>query len=522
MQSLLKKYYNVVYFSVLLACSAAIIWGNFIITLCCIVLTTFWICNGNYFKGLKTALKRKSSLCLLLICTLILARFIPQLPHPDAVRCIEKYIPSFLFVFILASQKETNHKIFHAILLVYLFSIVINTLFCVGQYVFNFTNTAAFRSIGYFMSYIRLSLFTLLGCVVCVYYLFYNTTVDIKKNERIFLWIALIWLVCFVLLSKTITAYIAFSVLLVIFIFDQIRKHSSTQTKIILLSFLGIGVIGTTIFLYSEARYFLSPDVVNIASLDEKTSHGNKYNTFTKGVQLENGHWANLYVCDHEIDSCWQERTGMNTIWELNKDGFAYYHTLCRYMTSKNLRKDADGFAQLTDNDIENVKNGFTNYRFTSNFSPKKRFYEAFWEIHSYTLGDDPDGHSITQRWEFLKCAKKVMCIYPWFGAGAFARTEMFKFYEQDATLEPRHWNLPHNQFILMGVTTGVVGLIIFVGCFIGLFFFSRKKWNALTLGWFIITLISFFSEDTMNTYAGLAFCTYFGSLILFVQPENN
>ncbi|MCQ2959213.1 MAG: O-antigen ligase family protein [Bacteroidales bacterium] len=521
MQSLFKRYSGLADFITLLVCSSAIIWGNFIITLSCILLSTFWILNGNYTASIKNILSRKTSLCFLIICSILLARFSLQIPHPDALNALNKYLPFFIFIVTLGSRKEASHNEFHTIMLAYVFSITINTIFCLCNYFINISDTTAFRSVGFFMSYIRLSLFSLLGATICIYYLFYNKIYPVRKSERIFLYFSLTWLIAYILFSKTITAYVALSVLSGLFFIDQIRKKTSKKSRTALILALCLSIIAISAILYSEAKYFIYPDKIDIATLDTKTNSGNAYKPFTKGTQTENGHWNNLYICEEELDSCWQQKTGMASVWDLNKDNYPYINTLCRYMTSKNLRKDAEGFAQLSDDDIENIKKGFTNFRFTSNINPKKRIYEAFWEIHGYYLGDNPDGHSITQRWEFIKCAHKVIQKFPWIGAGAYAKTEMFKFYEKDNILRENHWNLPHNQFALIGITTGYIGLIIFILCLIGLFIFSRKKWNAITLGWLLITVISFFSEDTMNTFAGLAFSAYFGGLILFVQPEN-
>lgn len=521
MQSLFKSYSQTVYVAILALCCVAMLWGNFLITFSSILLASFWVLNGNYRQAISQIVSRKAVICYLIIIGMILVRCLVQFPHQAAVRAATKYIPFFIFVFIIGSCKELNAKQFRMIMLLFVGSLDLNTFVCIVRHILSETDTSNFRTVGIFMSYIRLSLFTVIGCATCIYYLFYEKTATPSKGERIFLWISVIWLTIAVVLLKTLMAYIVFAVLATLFAVSQIKQNYSAKTKKILLSLFLVLVVAAGAVLYSEARYFLFPDTINTENPNKTTSHGNAYNTYSNSSQVENGHWAYVYVCEKELDSCWQARTG-KSVYETASNGFAYLPTLCRYMASKNLRKDAEGFARLTDSDIAHIQDGFSNYRFTSNSDIRKRIYEAFWEIHSYLNGENPNGHSITQRIEFLACAKKVADKFPWIGAGAFAQTEMMQFYSQENILQPTNWNLPHNQFMLMCVTTGYVGLIVFILCFVGLFFFSKKKWNALTISWFVATTLSFLSEDTMNTLAGTAFCALLGGIILFAQPEND
>lgn len=520
MLSTVKNYTTTIYCALLALCTIAILWGNFFVTLCSIIITAFWILSGS-FKSISTLFNRKAALCYLIIITMILVRCLVQFPHPAAIRAFTKYIPFLLFICVLGNCMELTHKQFRTVMFIFVCSLDINTFVCLANHFITQTDTSNFRSIGLFMSYIRLSLFTIVGCATCIYYLFYNQQYKPTPKERLFLWLSVIWLSFVIVILKTLIAYCIYAVLALIFCISQINNKSSKKIKITLLATFLIALIGIGSLVYSEARYFLFPDTIEEHALETTTALGNPYRHYTKGSHIENGHWENIYICEKELDSCWNAQTG-TSVYDTSSTGFPYLPTLCRYMTSKNLRKDAQGFSNLSYEDIENVKNGFTNFRFTNNASIRKRIYEAFWEIFSYLNGENPNGHSITQRLEFLACAKHVTRQFPWIGAGAFAQTEMFKQYETDNILQPTNWNLPHNQYMLMCVTTGIVGFTIFMLCLIGMVLFSRKKWNMLTISWFITTFISFCSEDTMNTMAGTAFCAFLGGLILFAQPENN
>ena len=275
-----------------------------------------------------------------------------------------------------------------------------------------------------------------------------------------------------------------------------------------------------TILYKDTARYFLQPDEVSIAELEQFTEKGNSYQ-HSITTQVENGHQVGIYICQKELEESWQNRIG-SSVWEVDQNGNVYFYTLCRYLTSKNLRKDAKSFETLTNEDIDAIKKGFTNYRFLSNSNPIKRVYEIFWEIYHYSNGGNPNGHSVTQRAEFVSCAWKAMKNNPLIGAGCNIKSEMDMFYAQSVNqLSKEHKCFPHNEYMFIGVLCGFAGLLLFVIALIGLIASSKNIWTPLTIAWFVIVIVSFFTEDTLDTAAGQSLFGLFGAVILFCQPRK-
>lgn len=520
MQSLFRKYTETVYFILLLLCCSAVMWGNFCITVVTIALFVFWLCSGNFAQGFSTLSHRKTSLLFAVICLAILLRLAMQIPDEDALHGLIKYLPLFVFILTIGCQSELQKEQFHRIMMVFVLSLFINTIVCFVHFIVTHTDTENFRNISWFMSYLRLSLFVLLGITICSQYLFYQKDIQLKRYERIVLAIALLWFVLFLVLLKSFTAYVIFAFLFLYFILYQIHKTNKKRIAILGYSIIVVGILSVFLGIYSEARFFLHPDKVEMENLEKSTPYGNAY-THEKGCQVENGHWVYLYVCRQELENSWSARTG-RSVWEQNDVGHITYYTLIRYMASKGLRKDAADFQKLSDADIDAVKQGFTNYRFLSNSNPRKRLYEICWEWFNYLHDGNPNGHSITQRIEFLKCAFATWTDNFWFGTGGKIQSQMFAHYQvADKQLTNDHWCLPHNQWMFFAVSGGIVGLILFAVCFIGMFFFSRQKWNTITVGWFIIATISFFTEDTINSEAGQAFFGLMGAIVLFAQPQQ-
>lgn len=519
MSSVFKKYSNTVFFVILAYACASCFWGNFLITLSSILLATYWVFDGNYKEKLATISENSTAGFFILIPFLIIGRMIIQLPNEIAVSYIIKYLPLFIFSFVIASKKPLSQQQFHTLLIVFVISIFINSLYCFANFIIVHNDIEDFREISPRISYIRLALFVLCAIVVCAYYLFYNAY-DICKKERIFLWVAMVWLLCFVMMMKCFTAYVVLGILICLFVIQRIWKSKKKMGAIIGVSILAIGVCLVVIILYSEARYFLQPDEVEISKLEVISEKGNPYQ-HSITTQVENGHQVGIYICQKELEECWKNRTG-GSVWEVDHNQNVYYYTLCRYLASKNLRKDAKAFETLTDEDIEAIKNGFTNYRFLSNSNPIKRVYEIFWEIYHYSKGGNPNGHSITQRAEFVSCAWKAMKNNPLIGAGCNIKTEMDLVYAQSVNqLSENHKCFPHNEYMFIGVLCGFAGLLLFIIALIGIIVSSKNIRTPLTIAWFIIVIVSFFTEDTLDTAAGQSLFGLFGAVILFCQPRK-
>ena len=118
-----------------------------------------------------------------------------------------------------------------------------------------------------------------------------------------------------------------------------------------------------------------------------------------------------------------------------DRKGQELKYTLLRYMTSKNLRKDADGVNKLTQTDINAIENGLANYIFLDKISIKSRIYEIMWELDSFRRGKDTGGHSVAQRLVYLKVAMNIISQNPVFGVGTGDVKMKFDTYYRDSKI---------------------------------------------------------------------------------------
>ena len=79
------------------------------------------------------------------------------------------------------------------------------------------------------------------------------------------------------------------------------------------------------------------------------------------------------------------------------------------YLASKGLRKDSVGIAQLTDDDINNIEKGYSNYLVPGMDPYRERIYRFLWEWSVYVENNDPSGHSLTQRFEYWKASAGII-----------------------------------------------------------------------------------------------------------------
>jgi O-antigen ligase len=192
-------------------------------------------------------------------------------------------------------------------------------------------------------------------------------------------------------------------------------------------------------------------------------------------------------------------------------------------MTSKNLRKDSTGVWQLTAQDIKNIEGGMTNYLFESK-GLYPRLYQSVWEFDQYLKNGAVNAHSLSQRIYYLKTAFSIIHDNFWFGVGTGdAQIEFNKKYAQNDAPLSDMWKLrSHNQFVAFFVTFGLLGFVIIIASFIYLPF-TEKRWrNFYFVMFYMVALLSFLNEDTLETQAGATFFAFFVAFFIYAQPKGD
>jgi hypothetical protein len=207
---------------------------------------------------------------------------------------------------------------------------------------------------------------------------------------------------------------------------------------------------------------------------------------------------------------------------DLLPNGYPLYSILIRYLTSKGLKKDAEGIKSLTVQDIKNVENGISNIIFQKKkYTLYPRIYQTVWEYYMYSKTGNPSYQSFSQRIEYSKAALTIIKKHFWFGVGAGNWKEEFNkaYISNKSKLDESLYASSHNQYLNYMVKFGFTGLMIIL-FFIVYPVIKNKKYNdPLFMIFLVFLFFANFADSNFETHMGSSFFLFF--YCLFVVYEN-
>lgn len=358
------------------------------------------------------------------------------------------------------------------------------------------------------VSHIRLSLLVCMGIVLLALQ-FERSRVGLLQGALIALFLYFLWAVESVTGSMVLGAVTGF--FLVRTIVNSKKAGMQWRSAIGLLLLLAFM---TGFFFQSYKDYFSAPPLEDL-ELASHTALGEAYDHNTDNLIQSSGHYVWLYVAWAELNHAWSERSDIG-FYDADERGEQLYGTLVRYMTSLGLNKDAEGVAQLSDADIKNIETGVTNALTIGRHGLRERIDQIFFEMDLYQNGGNPSGSSVTQRFEFWKTAKEIIAGNLIFGVGTGDVQSAFDSqYEDTASkLESRYRLRAHNQYLTMFVTFGLLGFLWFMVVLIYPLRYRHLRKDPVFLTFIIVALMSFLTEDTLETQAGVTFFAFFYCLL--------
>jgi hypothetical protein len=222
------------------------------------------------------------------------------------------------------------------------------------------------------------------------------------------------------------------------------------------------------------------------------------------------------------LEASWNKRSKIKYT-DKDLKGNEIDFTLIRFLTSKGVRKDEDAVNALSSQEVAAIERGVVNVNYQNISSIEGRIHEIFWELDLYKTSGDPNGHSITQRFEFWKAALGIIKENVLFGVGTGDIKNAFEL-EYDKMKSPliKEWRLrSHNQYLSITVAFGIIGLLWFLITLIYPMILFNKTFDYLYITFFLIAIVSFFTEDTLETQAGVTFFAFFNSFFLFIKRNK-
>jgi hypothetical protein len=441
---------------------------------------------------------------------------------PKGLDDLRNKMPLLTLPLILFTTKPLDSKEFKLLFNFFFLGVLVSSISCFLVYK-GFTKKVIVdvRQASVFMSHIRFSLFIAFTIIALLFFII-NETKFIYKIMR---GVAIIWLLFFMYkleMATGILCLVATSILLLVII-----SAKKLPKKLSLAFVISIGVIG--VFIISKAISSLNMFEENKSNsanvLLEKTKSGKHYYHDTLFNVAENGNLIFVNICETELRTEWPTKSSLH-LDDLDKKGNTTYYTLMRYLASKGLNKDSIGISKLNTDDVKNIERGNTNYKYDINSGLAYKWRELVWEYTSFKRNRNPSGHTLTMRLEFWKTATYIIKQNLLVGVGTGDVQDAFnQAYVETNSLLDMKWRLrSHNQYLAIGVAFGLIGLVVFIVYLMLPAFLLRDKLQYLYWPFLIIAMLSFITEDTLETQSGVSFFIFFQALFLWLasfQPKT-
>ena len=323
------------------------------------------------------------------------------------------------------------------------------------------------------------------------------------------------------LLSGIVTLGVLFFCTLVYILRKKDRKYALLSILLFTIVLLISGY-----WLYIQINNYFSPKEPLVTHAEQKTQLGGTYRD-NSDTFIENGYYVGNYCCPDEVNLAWEERTGLNItdFCEGKQQGehFHYYDIIYRYLNSKGLRKDYQGVKSLTEKDIENIKQGFSNVVYAEGFSLKARLYRTFYEFECYSRTGEVENMSLIQRLIWSDNALKIIKQQPILGSGTGdvkedLDRELMKTYPELCKVT----NDPHNLLIYICATFGIVGLLYVIFVFVLAFCNGKMLDNKYFVLFVVICLCWTFCESFFERIDGMAFFSFLFSYFYLQKISYN
>jgi len=352
-------------------------------------------------------------------------------------------------------------------------SVAFIALLNLGHYYFLTRNFLALdiRQLSWFGSHIRFGVLASFSVAIA----YFNFS---KKNlSPLLFWIFVAFITYYTLFSQVFSAYLALAIVGICIVYARMALKGWTKYFWI---FLAVTLISFGTFL----TLLLNPN------------------------HAECGEFKNFELANKE----WNARSEM-PLGGLDKKNQPLQSTTERYMCSKSIEVNETNIRKLSATDIQNIENGFAD-----EYQANNGFFSRISEI-KYQLYEakNPNGHSLLQRIEYWKTATFIVSnhFFAGVGIGDIDQTFGYAYKERHSPLSKEYQARSHNMFLTTWIGTGLVGITLFVLLFIVGFYQSVKRRSWLLFVFMLVSLLTMFFEDSLETQAGVSFFAFYYSFLL-------
>lgn len=471
-----------------------------------VLLLANWVLEGRWHQ--KWQMARESRL-LQAIAILFLLHLIGMLwteNHATGWHIVQRVFPLMAVpLVILTTPPPAGHA---RKVLLWIYTATVFVVSVIGLMRWLTIPDLPYRLIVPFVSHIRFSL----NCCMVIFLL---SSKELKNAKERSGWmptfgrcLLVVWFLFFLLLLRSYTAFVVLAVVSLTLILIYRRRWQWLSLWILVMIMAGI-VLGMVCHSY----YCMTP--LATGPLAPVTANGRPYIHQQDGL-IENGNYVNNYLCFEEMEAEWQRRTLIPAD-SITSEGYPVEASLIRYLNALGLTKDSAGVAALTNEQCAEILLGVPNPVYTKGSHLKKTIYPALFEYESYRCLGVAKGFSIMQRFEMWKAACGIIGRYPWTGVGTGdLHDAMGDQYDIMGSSMRGDTNHPHNEYLTLTAHFGIPAMVLLLL----LFFYASpalRRQSPWLVAWLVTILISFISENTLDSLIGILVCSWF---MAFRQPE--
>ena len=533
-QASIRPYLNQAYLLGLLMVAVGLTLSPFLMGMSQFWLVLVWLVEGIVAGDFKQKLSRfwhnKAAVLLVAFYLMHVVGLLWTSDFEYAMKDLRVKLPILVMPFVLSSLEPLDRKRFDLVMLVYVLSVFIATQFSFFRYVRH--DYEDVREISRFISHIRFCLNIVFSMAVIGYYL-YKRRISKGKSmpsfgikvviDQFLMWLLLFWFAYVIFIFESLSGYVILAaVVLATLLFAFLRWKKGRGWRVALGVSALMVIAAIVVAVWVVVKPMVEVKSVDFSTLEKTTAQGNPYWHDTIHNPVEDGKYVGLYYNRNELRETWSQRSEL-PFDGATADGENLEATLARYLTSKDLRKDAEGVMALTDEDVKNIEQGVANYNNWKHPGLRARLSSTLFEYNLYRRYNNPNGGSLSQRIEYTRASFHIIKQHPWFGVGTGDVPQAFaeSYDEIHSPLKDEFRFRAHNQYLAIAVAFGLVGLAFFLFVLLYPWFASKRNHTYLYMMFLCVMLLSMFPEDTLETQAGATLFAFFMALLLFAKPQR-
>lgn len=509
------KIHRIVYLLLLVLLAVSMTTSNFLMNLAWVLLFANWVIEWD----MKRKFSELSHNWLLMSFLLLLVLHLVGLIWTDNLAYglddIRKKLPLFAIPLVVLTSKPLTRRQWQPVAFVYVGTVLVVSVIGLVRYL-----TIAdlpYRRIVPFISHIRFCLNICMSIVLLLSAIAGAARQGTAKSRWIIVGaiVLILWLLFFMLLVQSYTGFAILFVTATVCLVVGWRRFSNKLRWSLMGVLLAVVVATVGVSAYYVNEYYNGTSAVTADSktFTYKTVNGNPY-TYAHDGLVENGNCVNDRVCEEEIRREWAQ-VSRYPVDSMTSTGYPLYPALLRYLNASGLGKDSVGVHSLTATDIKAIEQGVGNPVYLQPVSLRKMFYVMLFEYENYRCYHSVKDFTMLQRFELWHNGWQVFVSHPVIGVGTGdVYDSCLQQLETAGSPLAGTTKHTHNQYLALLVAFGAVGFLLWLCKVLYAVVHQRLMQSLKFAAAFTIVAVSFLTEDTLETLAGVVFVAFFLSLL--------